>query len=121
VFCYQCEQTLRTESGAGCTVKGVCGKDEATADLQDVLVYQLKGIGQYRTRLAELGIADDEADSFVLNSLFSTLTNVNFNRVRFIRLIAEADQMRDRYTEVCRSARPPTRLAARRASNPPGT
>jgi len=107
VFCYQCEQTMRTESGAGCTVKGVCGKDEATADLQDVLVYQLKGIGQYCTRLAELGIADDGADSFVLSALFATLTNVNFNRVRFIRLIAEAAQIRDRlsdrYTEVWRN------------------
>ena len=66
MFCFQCEQTTRTESGAGCTTKGVCGKDETVADLQDVLVHQLKGIGQYRTRLAALGLADKEADSFVL-------------------------------------------------------
>jgi len=108
VFCYQCEQTMRTESGAGCTVKGVCGKDEATADLQDVLVYQLKGIAQYRAGLAEIGVTDGEADSFVLGSLFSTLTNVNFNRVRFVGLIAEAaqtrDRLSDRYNEACRSA-----------------
>ena len=108
MFCYQCEQTVRTESGDGCTIKGVCGKDEATADLQDVLVYQLKGIGQYLARLAELGIADDRANSFVLSALFSTLTNVNFNRVRFIHLIAEAAQVRDRlrdhYTEACHGA-----------------
>jgi hydroxylamine reductase len=46
MFCFQCEQTMRTESGAGCaTDKGVCGKDAATADLQDLLVHQLKGIG----------------------------------------------------------------------------
>ena len=108
MFCYQCEQTVRTESGDGCTIKGVCGKDEATADLQDVLVYQLKGIGQYLARLAELEIADDRANSFALSALFSTLTNVNFNRVRFIHLIAEAAQirgrLRDHYTEACRRA-----------------
>lgn len=108
MFCFQCEQTMRTDSGAGCTVKGVCGKDEATADLQDVLVYQLKGIGQYQTRLAELGVAEPEADSFVLNALFTTLTNVNFNRVRFIGLIGEGakvrDRLGDRYTAACRNA-----------------
>ena len=109
MFCFQCEQTMRTEAGAGCTTKGVCGKDEATADLQDVLVHQLKGIGQYRTRLAALGLADNEADSLVLYGLFTTLTNVNFNRARFIPLIADAAQMRDRlrerYVEACRSGR----------------
>lgn len=45
MFCFQCEQTERTASGAGCTVKGVCGKDETVADLQDVLVHQLKALG----------------------------------------------------------------------------
>jgi hydroxylamine reductase len=67
MFCFQCEQTRRTEAGAGCTgAKGVCGKDEVTADLQDLLIYQLKGIGQYRTRLGAFGRPNREAGNFVL-------------------------------------------------------
>jgi hydroxylamine reductase len=97
MFCYQCEQTTKTDVGAGCaTDKGVCGKDEITADLQDLLIYQLQGIGQYSTRLHALGKADAAADSFTLYALFTTLTNVNFNRQRFVDLIAEAAKTRDR-------------------------
>ena len=98
MFCFQCEQTMRSETGAaGCGgPKGVCGKDEATADLQDVLIHQLKGIGQYVTRLQALGRRDAEADSFILYALFTTLTNVNFNRARFVEMIATAARMRDR-------------------------
>ena len=97
MFCFQCEQTRRTEAGAGCTGdKGVCGKDEVTADLQDLLVHQLKGIGQYRTRLGALSRPDPEADSFVLLAMFTTLTNVNFDRGRFVALISEAAAVRDR-------------------------
>ncbi|HUM08628.1 MAG TPA: hypothetical protein VLT37_07115, partial [Acidocella sp.] len=51
MFCFQCEQTSRADGVAGChSAKGVCGKDETTADLQDVLIYQLKGLGQYSAR-----------------------------------------------------------------------
>lgn len=105
MFCFQCEQTNRTETAAGCaTAKGVCGKDEVTADLQDLLIHQLKGIGQYRTRFAALGGADAAADSFVLFALFTTLTNVNFNRARFVALIAEAATIRDRLRAACEAA-----------------
>ena len=109
MFCFQCEQTRRTEAGAGCTgPKGVCGKDEVTADLQDLLIYQLKGIGQYRTRLGALGRPDREADSIVLFDLFATLTNVNFDHNRFVALIGEAAKVRDRlrtsYEAACLAA-----------------
>ena len=97
MFCFQCEQTARTEAGAGCaSAKGVCGKDEAAADLQDVLIYQLKGIAQYLMRLRALGQSEAAADSFILYALFTTLTNVNFNRARFADMIAEAARIRDR-------------------------
>ncbi len=113
MFCFQCEQTARTETGAGCaSAKGVCGKDEATADLQDILIYQLKGIGQYASRLRALGQPDGAADSFILYALFTTLTNVNFNRTRFADMIAEAARIRDRL----RSA---YELAARAAGQAP--
>ena len=97
MFCFQCEQTAKTDAGAGCaSAKGVCGKHEATADLQDVLIYQLKGIGQYAARLHALGKPAAAADSFILYALFTTLTNVNFNRARFVDMIAEAARIRDR-------------------------
>ena len=97
MFCFQCEQTAKSDAGAGCaSTKGVCGKDEATADLQDVLIYQLKGIGQYSARLHALNKPDAAADSFILYAMFTTLTNVNFNRARFADMIAEAARLRDR-------------------------
>jgi hydroxylamine reductase len=105
MFCFQCEQTARTDTGAGCaTTKGVCGKDEATSDLQDVLIHQLKGIAQYASRLHKLGQADAEADSFILYGLFTTLTNVNFNRNRFVEMIAQAARLRDRLRDAYEAA-----------------
>ncbi|MBL8209102.1 MAG: hydroxylamine reductase [Bryobacterales bacterium] len=109
MFCYQCEQTTRTDLGGGCaTQKGVCGKDETTADLQDLLIYQLKGIGQYSYRLHQLGQADAAADEFIRYALFTTLTNVNFNRARFVELIAQAAQVRDRLRAAYEAASPET-------------
>ncbi len=97
MFCFQCEQTSRDGATAGCAgAKGVCGKDEVTADLQDLLVYELKGIGQYTHRLHKLGKPDAAADRFTLYALFTTLTNVNFNRARFTDMIAQAATIRDR-------------------------
>jgi len=100
MFCYQCEQTTRSETGDGCaSAKGICGKDATTADLQDLLVYAIKGIAQYASRARKLGVTDNEADSFILYGLFTTLTNVNFNANRFIELIQQAAQIRDRVKE----------------------
>jgi hydroxylamine reductase len=97
MFCYQCEQTTRSESGDGCaTAKGVCGKDSTTADLQDLLVYGIKGIAQYAKRARVLGKTDKAADGFILFGLFTTLTNVNFTASRFVSLVQEAAQHRDR-------------------------
>ncbi|MDE2390015.1 MAG: hydroxylamine reductase [Rhodospirillales bacterium] len=101
MFCFQCEQTARQDGQAGCaSAKGVCGKDEVTADLQDLLIYQLKGLGELSQRLHQHGTPDWAADSFILYALFTTLTNVNFNRVVFTGLIAEAAQLRDRLRAV---------------------
>ena len=98
MFCYQCEQTAHSKkNGIGCqTAQGVCGKDATTADLQDLMTYSVKGIAQYAKLARELGYTDNEADVFILYGLFTTLTNVNFNADRFVELIAEAKQIRDR-------------------------
>jgi len=77
MFCFQCEQTA---FGKGCTKVGVCGKTPEIAAMQDLLIYQLKGISCYATKLLEKGEKLDKTlVSFVENSLFMTLTNVNFN------------------------------------------
>ena len=106
MFCYQCEQTERTDTTSGCaSARGVCGKDQVTADLQDLLLHTLKGVAQYATRARALGAGDNEAGGFTLMALFTTLTNVNFNPTRFTALIAEAAEtrarVRARYEAAC--------------------
>ena len=95
MFCYQCEQTDRSGPVLGCSLKGICGKDETTADLQDLLLYVLQGIGQYATRARAVGVTDVGTDAFLIFATFTTLTNVNFTAGRFVTLIAEAAQHRD--------------------------
>jgi len=93
MFCYQCEQTAK---GQGCSQIGVCGKDDNTATLQDLLVHALKGVSMFAHRAAKLGARDTAIDEFVVEALFATLTNVNFDPVRVAAIIQEAAQQRDR-------------------------
>ncbi|KAF1041133.1 MAG: Hydroxylamine reductase [Burkholderia lata] len=102
MFCYQCEQTDRTGARPGCaSAKGNCGKDATTADLQDLLVHAVKGIAQYGAIARAMGAPDRDADRFVLYAMFTTLTNVNFHAARFVALLREAAQMRDRVKAAC--------------------
>jgi hydroxylamine reductase len=87
MYCYQCEQTYR---GAGCTVNGVCGKDPATSALQDLLVRAAKGISMYAHRAAQLGARDRQIDVFVIEALFATVTNVDFDPQRLQQHLQEA-------------------------------
>lgn len=106
MFCYQCEQTTRSRRGNGCqTVVGTCGKDETTSDLQDLMIYLLKGLSQYAHRGRAVGVVNETADRFLLDALFTTLTNVNFDPERFVDLIHETatlrDQLKDDYLKAC--------------------
>jgi hydroxylamine reductase len=92
MFCYQCEQTSK---GEGCQTLGVCGKDETTATLQDLLIHVIKGIAMYAHRAHQLGASDPEVDAFTIQATFSTLTNVNFDPDRLVGLIDEAIKTRD--------------------------
>jgi len=98
MFCFQCQETAKNE---GCTVKGVCGKPEDTANLQDLLIYVLKGIAIYGDRLKKFEITDKEAALFVAKGLFATITNANWDNERFIAMIREGlwhrNQLRDRF------------------------
>ncbi len=96
MFCYQCQETSRNE---GCTNKGVCGKTDEVASLQDLLVWLLKGISYYGVRGRERGIHDPDADLFVVESLFSTITNVNFDPAWFSDRIREALAVRSRLAD----------------------
>ena len=92
MFCYQCEQTSQ---GQGCQVVGVCGKDENTATLQDLLIHAVKGISQYAHLAQKLGAADPEIDAFTIEAIFATLTNVNFDADRLAELVYKAAKVRD--------------------------
>jgi hydroxylamine reductase len=105
MFCYQCEQTA---GGTGCTRHGVCGKDATTAILQDLLVWAAKGISQYAGRARKLGAADRDVDVFVIEALFATVTNVDFDPRRLAAMLAEAGEVKDRaralYEQAAREA-----------------
>lgn len=92
MFCYQCEQTV---SGTGCVQFGVCGKDPEVAGLQDLLIYQLKGIGFYGEKLIQKGEnLDDTIHAFVQDATFATLTNVNFSSERFEEFLKAATEIK---------------------------
>ena len=93
MFCYQCEQTFR---GTGCVDNGVCGKDPVTADLQDLLIYGLKGVAMYADRAFRLGAADAEVNEWALTALFATGTNVNFDAANIEAQIRRGAAVRDR-------------------------
>ena len=105
MFCYQCEQAAK---GTGCTQFGVCGKDPEVAALQDLLVHAAKGIAMYAHRTRRLGVRPAEADRFILEALFTTVTNVNFDPDRLTSLLERAaavkSETRRLYEDAARKA-----------------
>ncbi len=92
MFCFQCQETAK---GTGCTIAGVCGKKDNVANMQDLLVFVTKGISFFTTGLRKLGIEADEADKFIVDSLFMTITNANFDIERFVAKVREGLKLRD--------------------------
>lgn len=93
MFCYQCEQTA---GGKGCTKLGVCGKTPEIANLQDLLIYQLKGISFYAKHILDSGLnVDKSVVSFIENCLFTTLTNVNFNVDDHVHLLKQSQDIKN--------------------------
>lgn len=92
MFCYQCQETSKNQ---GCTVVGVCGKTADVANLQDLLLYLCKGISHITVRLREKGVELPEINKFVVDSMFMTITNANFDKSRFITRIRIAQELRD--------------------------
>ncbi|MCL2549976.1 MAG: hydroxylamine reductase [Methanimicrococcus sp.] len=104
MFCYQCEETI---NGTGCTVGGACGKKEEVAVLQDRLIYALKGFAFCNSRGRLKGCADPGFGPFVMDALFSTLTNVNFDAAYFEKLINETLKRRDVVRNAVHNGAPP--------------
>ena len=93
MFCYQCEQTA---GGKGCTKLGICGKTPEIANLQDLLIYQLKGISFYARHILDSGLnVDKSVVSFIENCLFTTLTNVNFNVDDHVHLLKQSQDIKN--------------------------
>jgi len=96
MFCYQCQETA---GGKGCAVRGVCGKTEEVAKLQDLLIYTLKGISEIVVK-GKLDVKTlGETNYEVLSSLFMTITNANFDNdsieKQIITMIAARDKLRN--------------------------
>ena len=93
MFCFQCEQTAH---GTGCTMRGVCGKRDTTAQLQDAIVQTVKEIGYYNNAFRQLGKTDADADRLTLDLLFATVTNVDFDDAHLNQLLQQAKATAER-------------------------
>lgn len=92
MFCYQCQETAKNE---GCKVMGVCGKTADVANLQDLLIFMCKGLSHYTLPLRKFGIELPEVNRFIVDSLFMTITNANFDRKRFVTRVRLAYELRE--------------------------
>ena len=91
MFCQQCEQTFRAK---GCDSVGVCGKDAEVATLQDVLIHSLQSASVYGWKARELNVQDSKIDYFIMEGVFSTLTNVNFDAYSIERMIYKSNEIK---------------------------
>ncbi len=92
MFCFQCQEAAK---GIGCTVKGVCGKESDVANLQDTLLFVLKGVAALNIELRKIGQAEPRVNKVIFDGLFSTITNANFDEVAFSIRIKKTLKVRD--------------------------
>ena len=91
MFCYQCQEASK---GTGCEIKGVCGKTPEVSALQDLLIYQVKGLSHLTAALRLVEVENAEANKFIVESLFMTITNANFDDDRFVNQIRKGLKLR---------------------------
>jgi hydroxylamine reductase len=92
MFCFQCQETAKNQ---GCTIRGVCGKPEETADLQDLLIYVCKGIAAYAEKVKQSGALDRSVGRFVSQALFTTITNVAWDDEPIVKMIKKGLSLRE--------------------------
>lgn len=91
MFCFQCQEAAK---GTGCTVKGVCGKTEDVAQMQDEMMYVLKGLSFYNQEAKKAGIKKKDIDRFIMENIFRTITNANFDKEVFIDKVRDGIMLR---------------------------
>ena len=117
MYCVQCEQS----TNGGCATRlGNCGKTAEVSDLQDVLLRVLQGVSVYADLAAQAGRSDADIDAFTPHAWFTTLTNVNFDADRFVTLIGQALDMRDKAKALAEDAGADTSNVAEPATWQPG-
>lgn len=93
MFCYQCQEAAK---GTGCTgSKGVCGISDEVIHLQDLFVHLLKGLSYYTLEAKKSGVGYANADVFITEGLFTTITNANFSKDVFVKKVKEAITLRE--------------------------
>ena len=92
MFCNQCQETAKN---TGCTVKGVCGKTEDVSNIQDLIVYLCKGISFVAIEARKQGINVDKENRYIVNALFMTITNANFDKEAFVEEINKGVTLRN--------------------------
>jgi len=91
MFCYQCQEAAK---GTGCTIKGVCGKTDDLSASMDVLIFVSKGVSIYANEARKNDILTPEADKFVFDALFMTITNANFDKDAIFNKVKEGIEVR---------------------------
>lgn len=92
MFCFQCQEAAQ---GTGCTKVGMCGKTADLAALQDLMIYTVKGLSVLGLKADKIGYEMEGLDRLIIDSLFMTITNANFDKERFFAKIKEALKTRD--------------------------
>lgn len=97
MFCYQCQETMK---GTGCILKGVCGKESHTAKAMDLLMFVVRGVSVIADELRNAGHAvSPEVNRFVVDALFCTITNANFDDESILRRVDKGMELRNRLME----------------------
>nr|WP_234408777.1 hypothetical protein [Marinilabilia salmonicolor] len=96
MFCYQCQEAAK---GTGCEIKGVCGKTSDVANLQDLLLFVTKGVAWWSQKADEAGVINPVAEKYIIDSMFITITNANFDRNKIIAQIKKGFEVQDSLAE----------------------
>ncbi len=107
MFCYQCQEAA---NAVGCDIRGVCGKEPETAQLQDLLLHIARGLSVFARALPEVPVATGR---WLLDALFTTITNANFDDEAIAAKVRQGLELRDELRERVRARRP-------RPRGPPG-
>ena len=91
MFCFQCQETAK---GTGCILSGVCGKTPEVANMQDLLLFVVRGIAVYNQALRKDGRSSARTDKFIFDALFTTITNANFDKHAIIEKIKKGLELK---------------------------